>query len=422
METRSLSQERFLVPFGKKIILGLLEKIKIGKLLVTFPDGENVVFGSEVSNEKAVIHIVSDKFYSKVLLYGDIGFGEAYHEGYWNSPSVAEVIRLMIRNKDHIGQISGSRLKNTSLNLLKLSNKILHLMSPNSEKTAKKNIQAHYDLNNAFFSEFLDKTMTYSSGYFATAETDLTTAQEAKWENMCQHLEIKSTDRVLEIGSGWGGFALYAAKKYGCSITTVTISQEQFNYAKALFEKENISDKITILLQDYRKIEGGFDKIVSIEMMEAIGHEYVPVFLKKVNQLLKPMGMFSFQMITSPDSRYKEFVSGVDWIQKHIFPGSLLLSIGEVNRVMGEVGDMHLIKFLDMGTHYAQTLRLWDKKFQKNIETIKGLGFNEEFTRKWHYYFNYCEAAFDERNISVVQMCYTRPNNTSIKSIWAADS
>ena len=419
METGLLSQEKFLVPVGKKIILTLLDKIKIGKLLVTFPDGEKVVFGDASSNEQAIIHILSERFYTKVLLFGDIGFGEAYHEGFWDSPSVTNVIRLMIKNKDHIGQISGSKLKNTSLNLLKVANKVIHLMSPNSVKNAKKNIQAHYDLSNAFFSLFLDSTMTYSSGYFKDATMDLKSAQEAKWELMCQHLELKSSDRVLEIGSGWGGFALYATKKYGCSIKTVTISEQQYNYAKKLFEQEKVTDKVEIQLLDYRKLEGQFDKIVSIEMMEAIGHDYVPVFLKKVSSLLAPNGMFSFQMITSPDSRYEQFRTGVDWIQKHIFPGSLLLSVGEVNRVMTEVSDLHLIKFLDMGTHYAHTLRLWDKDFLKNSEEIKKLGFDEEFTRKWHYYFNYCEAAFDERNISVVQMCYTRPNNTDLISPWS---
>lgn len=418
METGLLSEEKFLVPIGKKIILALLEKVKIGKLLVTFPDGEKTIFGNPEAHEGAVINIISEKFYSKVLLFGDIGFGEAYHEGYWDSPSVTDVIKLMIRNRDHIGQVSGSKLKNTPLNLLKVGNKVLHLMSPNSVKNAKKNIQAHYDLSNAFFASFLDSSMTYSSGYFATAETDLRSSQEAKWELMCQHLELKSTDKVLEIGSGWGGFALYAARKYGCSIKTVTISEQQYNYAKDLFEKEKITDKIDIQLLDYRKLDGQFDKIVSIEMMEAIGHDYVPVFLKKVSELLAPQGMFSFQMITSPDSRYEQFRTGVDWIQKHIFPGSLLLSVGEVNRVMTEVSDMHLLKFLDMGTHYAHTLRLWNKNFQKSLESIKKLGFDEEFTRKWHYYFNYCEAAFDERNISVVQMCYTRPNNTTIKTLW----
>lgn len=418
METGLLSEEKFLVPIGKKIILALLEKVKIGKLLVTFPDGEKTIFGNTEAHEGAVINIISEKFYSKVLLFGDIGFGEAYHEGHWDSPSVTDVIKLMIRNRDHIGQVSGSKLKNTPLNLLKVGNKVLHLMSPNSVKNAKKNIQAHYDLSNAFFASFLDSSMTYSSGYFATAETDLRASQEAKWELMCQHLELKSTDKVLEIGSGWGGFALYAARKYGCSIKTVTISEQQYNYAKDLFEKEKITDKIDIQLLDYRKLDGQFDKIVSIEMMEAIGHDYVPVFLKKVSELLAPQGMFSFQMITSPDSRYEQFRTGVDWIQKHIFPGSLLLSVGEVNRVMTEVSDMHLLKFLDMGTHYAHTLRLWDKNFQKSLESIKKLGFDEEFTRKWHYYFNYCEAAFDERNISVVQMCYTRPNNTTLKSLW----
>jgi cyclopropane-fatty-acyl-phospholipid synthase len=419
MELTHVSEKGFMIPLGKKIILGLFSKIKEGSLRVTFPDGDVRTYGSSPEIVSADIHIVNPKFYNDVLLYGDIGFGEAYTEGLWDTSSVFNVINLFIQNMDYIGSISGSKVKQVPLNFLKFTNRVIHKLQPNSVEKAKRNIQAHYDLSNDFFKLFLDQTMTYSSGYFESASTALTDAQIKKWDNLCDNLEINPTDHILEIGTGWGGFALHVTKKFGCRITTVTISEQQHKYAQELFQKEGVAHLIDLKLMDYRLIEGQFDKIVSIEMMEAIGHEYLPVFLKKVDTLLKPQGIFSFQTITSPDSRYDQFRESVDWIQKHIFPGSLLFSVGELNRVMNKVSELQLVKFLDMGHHYNHTLKLWDKKFTENKAKIKQLGFDEEFCRKWHYYFEYCAAAFWARNISVVQMTYVRPNNGDLKSLFS---
>jgi cyclopropane-fatty-acyl-phospholipid synthase len=253
--------------------------------------------------------------------------------------------------------------------------------------------------------------MTYSSAYFEKEGMELSNAQIAKYESLCKSMKIKPGDHVLEIGSGWGGNAIHLAKNHNCKVTTVTISEEQFKFAKEKIEKENLSDKIEVKLMDYRLISGQFDKIISIEMLEAVGHEFFDVFFKKCHDLLKPKGVLGFQVITCPDSRYDSLRKGVDWIQKHIFPGSLLPSVSALNGSINRTGEMTLMNLKEMGLHYAQTLRMWREKFNENLDEVKALGFDDKFIRKWNYYFSYCEAAFDMRNISVMQMVYTRPNN-----------
>jgi cyclopropane-fatty-acyl-phospholipid synthase len=218
----------------------------------------------------------------------------------------------------------------------------------------------------------------------------------------------------LEIGSGWGGFSLHVAKKYGCRITTITISDEQFAYAKELFKREGVDHLIEIKMLDYRKLEGKFDRIVSIEMLEAVGDKYLDTYFEKCQSVLKPDGLLALQVITSPDSRYEEFKTGIDFIQKHIFPGSLLPSIGRINTAINRTGEMHLYHMHDMGSSYVKTLHSWLEMFDKNIAQVRALGFGEKFIRTWRYYLSYCEAAFKMRNISVVQLVYTRPNNLSL--------
>lgn len=232
-----------------------------------------------------------------------------------------------------------------------------------------------------------------------------------KYDRLCRLLKLKPTDHLLEIGSGWGGFSSHAARNYGCKITTVTISQEQFTYAKQRFVNENISDQVEILLEDYRNIEGKFDKIVSIEMLEAVGHQFMPHYFDKCNELLKENGLLALQVITSPDARYDEMRRGVDFIQKHIFPGSLLPSVARINACVNKASNLNLYDIKDIGIDYAKTLNIWCEEFNKKKEEIIALGMDQRFIRKWNYYFQYCEAAFQMRNISVMQLVYTRPNN-----------
>ncbi|MEP6738524.1 MAG: cyclopropane-fatty-acyl-phospholipid synthase family protein, partial [Chryseolinea sp.] len=281
----------------------------------------------------------------------------------------------------------------------------------NTKLGSKKNISDHYDLNNEFFSMFLDSTMTYSAAYFKRSDMTLEEAQYEKYDALSRRVRLKSTDHVLEIGTGWGGNAIYMAKNFGCRVTTTTISAEQHKLAVERVANEGLSDRITVLLKDYRDLEGTFDKIVSIEMLEAVGHKFLKTYFAKVYSLLKKDGLLGIQVITSPDSRYANLKKGVDWIQKHIFPGSLIPSVAAINQAVNETGEMTLVDLQDLGKDYATTLRYWYDAFNANWPQIKSIGFDDRFRRKWNYYLCYCEAAFDMRNINVMQLVYSRPNN-----------
>ncbi|WP_379088904.1 class I SAM-dependent methyltransferase [Pedobacter sp. UC225_65] len=254
--------------------------------------------------------------------------------------------------------------------------------------------------------------MTYSAAYFKTPDFSLAAAQDEKYRRLCEQLHLKASDHVLEIGSGWGANAIFMAKNYGCKVTSVTISKEQQKLAQQRVAAAGLTDKVEIVIKDYRDIKGTFDKIVSVEMLEAVGHNYLETYFAKCNQVLKPNGILAFQVITSPDSRYDSLRKGVDWIQKHIFPGSLLPSVAQLNKAINNSGELTMVDLKDLGLDYARTLKLWFIEFNHKINEVKALGFDERFIRKWNYYLNYCEAAFAMRNINVMQMVYTRPNNT----------
>lgn len=400
--------------FYQRIVIGVLEQMTRGCLNLEFPDGSTRTFGQPGAANSARIRILNPVFFKKCVLYGDIGFGEAYVDGDWDTDDITRVISWAINNIDNIQVMSGSKGKSWLVNIFGSLNRIYHLMRPNSLRTSRRNIQEHYDLGNAFYQTFLDSTMTYSCAYFAATDQSLEAAQLAKYDALCRKLKLKATDHVLEIGTGWGGFSRYAAKTFGCRITTVTISEEQFKYANALFEREGLSDQIEIRLQDYRHIQGQFDKVVSIEMIEAVGDAFLETYFQKCQDVLKKDGLLALQMITCPDSRYELLRKGVDWIQKHIFPGSLLVSVGRVNQAINRTSDLYLHDLEDMGVFYARTLRLWRETFCQKLDQVRALGFNDMFIRKWLYYLSYCEAAFAMRNISVVQVVYTRPNNPTL--------
>ena len=388
----------------------MLAKMDRGRLNISLPSGENFAIG-DGNGISANIEIKDFEFFKRCVLFGDIGFGEAYVDGDWDTDNITNVIKWFLLNVENAPGVSGSKTKAFALNILKLFNKISHWTRVNDISGSKKNIADHYDLNNDFFASFLDPTMTYSSAFFKEEGMNLQEAQIAKYERLCQQLKLKPTDHVLEIGSGWGGNAIYMAKNYGCNVTSITISEEQLKLARERVEKENLSGKIKIELIDYRRMEGKFDKIVSVEMLEAVGEEFLDVYFKKCNDLLKKDGILAMQVITCPDSRYESLRTGVDWIQKHIFPGTLLPSVGRINQAINSTGDLTLVDLKDLGLHYAKTLSEWRAQFQNNLSEVKKLGFDEKFIRKWNYYFSYCEAAFAMRNINVMQMIYTRPNN-----------
>jgi cyclopropane-fatty-acyl-phospholipid synthase len=403
--------------FYQRIVMQALERMTLGCLQLELPDGTKKIIGQPDANISASVRVLNWDFFKRCVLFGDIGFGEAFVDGDWDTDDITKVISWFILNVENSPAMSGSRSKKIIINLLGWQNRIGHLLRPNSLNTSRRNISEHYDLGNDFYKLFLDPTMTYSSALFNSPAQTLEQAQIAKYDRLCRQLKFKPGEHVLEIGSGWGGFSLHAAKNYGVRITTVTISGEQFKYARELFQKENLADKIEIKLMDYRRLTGQFDKIVSIEMLEAVGDAYLETYFAKCHEVLKPGGLLALQMITCPDSRYDSLRKNVDWIQKHIFPGSLLLSVHRVNEALRRTGDLFLHDLKDLGLSYAETLKRWRVAFNQNEAAVRALRFDTRFIRKWNYYLSYCEAAFALRNISVVQAIYTRPNNPTLTNL-----
>ena len=354
-------------------------------------------------------------FFKKCVFFGDVGFGEAYVDGDWETDSIKRVISWAILNSVGTSGASGSSQRGAFVNLFEFFNKVRHWLRPNSLRTSRRNIAEHYDLGNDFYRLWLDSSMTYSSAYFTGSGQSLESAQHEKYDALCRNLRLQAADHVLEIGTGWGGFCTHAARKYGCRVTTVTISEQQFTFAKARVEAEGLGHLVDVQLKDYRKIQGSFSKIVSIEMMEALGDRYLETYFAKIHEVLAPHGLVGLQYITVPDNRHAELRRGVDWIQKHIFPGSLLLSIGRVNQALNRTGDLFLHRLEDIGSSYARTLQMWWTRFNASKEALEAMGFGERFVRKWNYYLQYCEAAFESRHISVVQAFYTRPNNPILR-------
>ncbi|MCB1189423.1 MAG: class I SAM-dependent methyltransferase [Leptospiraceae bacterium] len=411
----AIVKENFDKPFSfyQSVILSILKNMEQGQLTVEFEDGSSLKIGN-AKGQKAFIKLNNSKnFFKKLFYYGDIGFGESYVEGDWETNSISNIIRWILLNLEGASSVSGSKKKGW-INFLGIVNKFQHFMNQNNVNGSRQNISYHYDLSNEFFQLFLDDTVSYSSGIFESKDATLKDAQIAKYERLCNQLELKPNDHVLEVGCGWGGFLEYAASKYHCKITGITISKEQYEFTTKRIRNTNLDHLVDVQLIDYRYASGKYNKIVSIEMLEAVGDKYLKTYFQKCSELLDQDGIFAIEVITSPDSRYKEFKKGVDWIQKHIFPGSLLPSIGAIQNAISQVSDMQIYNLYDIGIHYAKTLNLWFHNFNSNFERVQKLGFDEAFKRKWNYYLQYCEAAFYMRNISVLQITFVRPNNTSL--------
>jgi cyclopropane-fatty-acyl-phospholipid synthase len=399
--------------FYERAVLDMLSKMDKGRLDVSLPGGQTVSLGNGGGNVRADMSINDVDFFRRCVLYGDVGFGETYMDGLWETSSITNVIKWFLLNIDNAPNVSGSEAKTAVLGILKFFNKITHLRRSNTLNKARKNISEHYDLSNEFFSLWLDPSMTYSSAYFKNPEMSLEEAQYEKYDRLSHLMRLKPEHHVLEIGSGWGGNAIHMAKNYGCRVTSITISEEQQKLATEKIKAAGLSDKVKVVLEDYRIIEGQYDRIVSIEMLEAVGAQFYETYFRQVHRLLKPDGLVALQVITCPDSRFEELRRGVDWIQKHIFPGSLLPSVGAMNSAINNTGDLTLIDIKDLGQHYAHTLATWRENFHRVKEQIEKIGFDESFQRKWNYYLSYCEAAFAMRNINVMQLLYSRPNNLS---------
>ncbi len=405
---QSRKKRSYLSRFFKSVLLKKMQNIDYGQIHVQ--DGEEVFhFGHPDSKLIVKVQINSPEFYVMIGSDGLLGAAEAYSNGLWSADDLVILIRIIIRNSDVMG-----KLESGWSNLMKPINSIIHLKRKNSLAGSKKNILAHYDLSNEFYKLWLDETMTYSCGIFEKDTTSMKDASIEKLDRICRKLSIQEKDSVLEIGTGWGSFAIHAAKNYHCHITTTTISDAQYKYVKEKIESSGLTDKITLLKTDYRKLEGKYDKIVSIEMIEAVGHEYVPLYFKKVSSLLKDEGLFGIQGITYNDQQFDVYKNSVDLIKKYIFPGSCLISISQITDVMKKYTDLSLSHLEDITMHYATTLEKWRDNFYTEIEDIKKLGFSNEFIKMWEFYFVYCEAGFKERHIGDYQFVFAKPEAKNI--------
>lgn len=398
----------------QKIIDYVFRPMRLGRLTMRLPDGRFLIYGNGKDGVEAEITIRNNNFFKKCVFFGDVGFGESYVDGDWDTEDITKVIEWMIINVEHHPTLMSDKKKRAPVNWLKVINNLISLVRKNSLNGSRKNIYEHYDLGNDFFKLFLDPSMTYSSAYFKNEQMSLEQAQYQKYEQFCQKIRLRHTDHLLEIGSGWGGFAMYAVRNFGCRVTTITVSQEQHDFVEKRIKEEGLVDKINVKLTDYRKIKGVYDKIVSIEMLEAVGHEYYEEYFRQCHNLLKKDGIMALQVILSPDNRYESFRKNVDWIEKHIFPGSLLPSTAVLLKNVNKSGDLGLFDFEDITPHYVKTLDLWCRNFNQQLASIKAMRFDESFIRQWNYYWCYCKAAFQTRNISVAQMVFSRPNNLTL--------
>ena len=386
----------------KKIIHQRLSQIKDAHIIIN--DGKSINKYGKPGNLSAKINILDTAFYKNIILGGTIGASESFIRGEWSSPNLTNVIRVLARNTE-----AQDKLENLFTLLSQPFLKVMHKLNENSVRGSKKNISRHYDLSNDFFSLFLDKNMMYSSAIYKSRKTSLDDASTNKLDVICKKLNLKKTDHVIEIGTGWGGFAIYAAKNYGCKVTTTTVSIEQYKFSKQKIKEAGLGKKIKVLLKDYRLLKGQYDKLVSIEMIEAVGYQFYDEYFKIIGQLLKNDGEALIQAITIKDQRYSKAIQSVDFIQKYIFPGSCIPSITAIQNSLTSSTDLVINDIRDIGHHYARTLADWRKRFLKNKQEIRKLGFDDKFLRMWLFYFAYCEGGFEEKVISDIHLHITKP-------------
>ncbi|MBD3265561.1 DUF1365 family protein [bacterium] len=393
------------------IVVSYLNKIQNGCLVMTLPDKSEHLFGDPSSLIKADINVKDYHFFRRVGKAGDIGFGEAYTAGDWDTTNLTNLLRLMIDNREAMNDHVVSWAK-----VGRVMNRIRHALQRNTRTGSRKNIHAHYDLSNDFFRNVLDPTMTYSCALFKEDGESLEQAQKNKLHVIIQKAEISAEDHVLEIGTGWGGFAIEAVKQTGCRVTSLTLSREQKQLAEERIREAGLQDRIEIQLRDYRDMEGSFDKIVSIEMIEAVGHEYLGAYFNALDRLLKPNGLAVIQAITLPDQRYDLYRKEGDWIQKYIFPGAVVPSFNALSNAMTRQSNFIVHNMENIGIHYSRTLAEWRKNLFDRRAEIEQLGFDDTFFRIWNYYLSYCEAGFATRTLYDIHLVLTRPNNKQLSS------
>jgi cyclopropane-fatty-acyl-phospholipid synthase len=389
-----------------RLFVHALRNVKGGVLRVRFANGHLVEVGQGV--EDAVDLILLEEGLPKTFLFrGAMGFAEAYIQGQWRTSDLSALLRILARSQEQLGRFA----RGTS-HIIRWMDRMSHKLRRNTKDNARRNIQEHYDLSNEMYQTFLDSTMTYSSGIFEGPSDTLHTAQLRKLDRLIETLKLTASDHVLEIGSGWGSCAIRMAQQSGCRVTSVTLSERQAEEARRRVREAGLEDRVEIRIQDYRDVKEIFDHAISIEMIEAVGHEYLPGYFQTVYDRLKPGGRFALQAITIPDERYASYNKSCDFIQKHIFPGGHLPCPGQLSELAENRVGFKMESQLEFGKDYAETLRRWTFNFFAKLADVQDLGFNEAFIRKWHYYLAYCEAGFDTGLIHVRQISYKKSDHS----------
>ena len=377
-----------------------LGRLEYGR--VTFVDGDQVhICGTDMQSQATVV-VNDDRFYTAMAFGGGLGAAEAYIQGCWTCEHLTDLIRILLRNRDVLVGLDQNSIKKALF-------KVLHWFNRDTEIGSKKNIAAHYDLGDDLFKLFLDPTLTYSSGIFDTPNSTMEEASIAKMDLICKKLDLNKSDHIIEIGTGWGSFAIHAASNYGCHVTTTTISENQYKMAKIRIQEAGLQNRIKLLKKDYRQLEGQFDKLVSIEMIEAVGLSYLSSYFAKCADLLKPTGSMLIQAITIADQHFEFSKHNVDFIQRYIFPGGALPSVTALTTTATKHSNLRLYALEDITSHYAQTLQKWREKFYENIDAVTRLGYDNHFLRMWEYYLCYCEGGFKERTIGCVHAEFHKP-------------
>lgn len=402
----SRSQNKYRGPRGsswsERLVVRHLHSLQHGSL--TLESGERTFEFGQTDELRANLRVNNPRFFSRAVLGGRLSVAESYLQGDWDCDDLTSLFRIFVRN-----QSAATRFDRGFARLSELGHRLYHAWHANTRTGSRRNIAAHYDLGNDFYKLWLDETMAYSSGIFASPGIPLRDASVEKFDRVCRKLDLTRDDELIEIGTGWGGLALHAAENYGCRVTTTTISREQHAIARQRFEQAGVGSQITLLQQDYRDLTGQFDKLVSIEMIEAVGHRYLDRFFKTCSQLLRPDGTMVLQAIIMPEQEYKQYLNSVDFIQRYVFPGGCLPSVASMMDSVGRATDLRFVHAEDFAPHYAETLRRWRRAFQDQIDTIRQMVYPETLLRLWNYYLCYCEAAFEERTVGVVQIQFDKP-------------
>jgi cyclopropane-fatty-acyl-phospholipid synthase len=392
----------FLDRLARRVVTKQLAGLRRGEITVC--DTSNTITLGEHADLRANLRVNRPQFFRHAVLGGTLSAAESFLNGDWECDDLTSLFRIFVRNRDFASKLDGGLAK-----LASYGHRLFHWWRANTRRGSRRNIGAHYDLGNDFFGLWLDDTMAYSSGIFPSPGASLRDASVEKFDRVCRKLALQPSDEVLEIGTGWGGFAIHATKNYGCHVTTTTISREQIEVAQQRIKEAGLASQVTLLQQDYRDLRGQFDKLVSIEMIEAVGYQFLDDFFWQCNRLLRPDGSLVLQAIVMPERGYGQYLKSVDFVQRYIFPGGCLPSLGAILASIGRATDLRFVHAENFAPHYAETLRRWRKAFRMRLDDVRRLGYSEEFIRLWNYYLCYCEAAFEERHVGVLQLQFDKP-------------